>query len=117
MWTCTVCAREIEAEESFCYHCGASRETSGVDAARIAEKREGPAPLACSRCANPMRFTGTRKFHEGTRGWGFWLGDLGELFTNREHYDTYVCTRCGKIEFFLEGLGEEHRGTESGQVT
>ena len=47
--------------------------------------------------------------HEGSRGWGFWLGDLGELFTNREHYDTYVCTRCGKIELYLDGLGEEYR--------
>lgn len=52
---------------------------------------------------------GTKKFHEGTRGWGFFLGDLGELFTNREHFDVYVCPRCGKVELFIDGIGEEFR--------
>ena len=109
MWTCRVCEKEIEAEQTFCYHCGADRSISSADAARMADKRSEPAPVECLRCAIPMKYAGERKFHEGSRGWGFWLGDVGELFTNREHYDTYVCTRCGKIEFFVDGLGEEYR--------
>ncbi len=109
MWTCSVCAKEVDEAEPFCYHCGINRDISGVDAEQIANKRAEPIPVDCARCALPMRYAGARKFHEGSRGWGFWLGDLGELFTHREHYDTYVCTRCGKVEFFLDGLGEEYR--------
>jgi hypothetical protein len=40
---------------------------------------------------------------------GFVLGDLGELFTNREHFDVYVCERCGRVELFVDGIGEEFR--------
>lgn len=31
------------------------------------------------------------------------------LFENREHFDVYVCPRCGRVEFFLDGVGEEFR--------
>ena len=53
---------------------------------------------ACHRCGRKL-----------TRGWGFFLGDLGELFVNREHFDIYVCSRCGRVEFFVDGIGEEFR--------
>jgi hypothetical protein len=66
-------------------------------------------PMVCARCETPLQFVGTKKFHEGTRQWGFWLGDLGELFTSREHFDVYVCPRCGKVELFVDGIGEEFR--------
>lgn len=39
---------------------------------------------------------------EGTRTWGFVIGDLGELFVGREEYKIYVCPKCSKIEFFGE---------------
>jgi predicted RNA-binding Zn-ribbon protein involved in translation (DUF1610 family) len=52
---------------------------------------------------------GTKRFHEGTRAWDF-LGGIWELLKNREHYDVYVCKRCGRLEFFVDGLGEELRG-------
>jgi len=52
---------------------------------------------------------GTKKFHEGTRGWAFFLGELGELFVNREHFDVYVCPTCGRVELFVDGIGEEFR--------
>jgi hypothetical protein len=51
--------------------------------------------------------TWVRNFHEGTR-WGL-LGELGELFVNRESFDIYVCPRCGRVEFFVDGVGEEFR--------
>ncbi len=50
---------------------------------------------------------GTKKFHEGTR-WSV-FGDLAELFENREHFDVYMCPRCGRVELFVDGVGEEFR--------
>ena len=54
-----------------------------------------------------MEYVGTKRFHEGPR-WGV-LGDLGELFVKRESFDVFVCPRCGRVEFFIEGIGEEFR--------
>ncbi len=65
--------------------------------------------VTCPRCTIPLQFMGTKKFHEGTRAWDF-LGGLFELFKNREYFDVYVCPRCGRVEFFLDGVGEELRG-------
>ncbi len=64
-------------------------------------------PLRCPRCERALDFVGTKKFHEGTR-WGA-LGELGELFTNREKFDVYVCPECGRVEFFVDGIGEQYR--------
>ena len=60
----------------------------------------------CLLCGQVLEFLGTKNIHEGSRGWGFFLGDLGELFTNRERLDVYACPDCGKVEFFLDGVGE-----------
>jgi hypothetical protein len=65
--------------------------------------------MLCPRCETDLQYVGTKKFHEGSRGWGFFLGDVGELFTNREHFDIYACRRCGRVEFFVDGIGEEFR--------
>ena len=64
-------------------------------------------PIVCNRCDLALEYVGTRDFHEGTR-WGV-LGELGELFVNKEHFDVYVCTRCGQVELFVDGIGEELR--------
>ena len=37
------------------------------------------------------------------------VGTFGELFVNREFFDVYVCSRCGRVEFFIDGVGEEFR--------
>jgi hypothetical protein len=66
-------------------------------------------PMTCTRCMLELQYVGTKRFHEGSRGWGFFLGDMGELFTNREHFDVYVCPRCGRVELFVDGIGEEFR--------
>lgn len=69
-----------------------------------------PASLVrCPRCQIALDFVGTRHFHEGTRAFDA-LGGLWELFKNREHFDVYVCPRCGRVEFFVDGIGEELRG-------
>ena len=64
-------------------------------------------PIACPRCEVPLEFVGTRDFHEGTR-WGA-LGELGELFVNKQRFDVFVCSRCGRVELFIDGIGEELR--------
>jgi hypothetical protein len=55
--------------------------------------------LSCLRCSRVLDFVGTRRFHEGTR-WGA-LGELGELFVNKESFDVYLCPECGHVEFFI----------------
>jgi hypothetical protein len=64
-------------------------------------------PMTCARCETALEFVGTREFHEGTR-WGA-LGDLGELFVSKQRFDVYVCPRCGRVELFIDGIGEEFR--------
>lgn len=63
-------------------------------------------PMTCARCETELQFEGTKRFHEGTRAIP---ALLGELFVHREHFDVYVCPRCGRIELFLDGIGEEFR--------
>jgi hypothetical protein len=66
--------------------------------------------LRCLRCQTPLEHLGTKRFHEGTN-WGF-LGELGEIFVKREQFDVYMCPRCGHVELFVDGVGEEHRPSE-----
>jgi hypothetical protein len=28
---------------------------------------------------------------------------------NKEQFDLYVCTRCGRVELFVDGIGEQFR--------
>ena len=64
-------------------------------------------PMVCPTCHLGLEYVGTRDFHEGAR-WGA-LGDLGELFVHKEHFDVYVCERCGRVSLFVDGIGEEFR--------
>ncbi len=63
--------------------------------------------VPCARCKIDMSYKGTKDFHEGTRR-GV-LGDFGEIFVNKEQYDVYVCPKCGCVEFFIDGVGEDYR--------
>jgi len=70
------------------------------------------APINCLRCGQKLFFLGVKEFHEGTRI-GV-LGDIFELFQNREELELFACARCGHAEFFIGGVGEEARGWEPG---
>ncbi len=48
-----------------------------------------------------MEFIGRKRFHEGSQTMPFLLGDIGELFVNREEFDLHACPSCGKVELFL----------------
>lgn len=62
--------------------------------------------INCLRCNTQMVFAGTKNFHEGSYWAEALLGAWGE---NREVFDIYYCPRCGKAEFFVDGIGEELR--------
>jgi hypothetical protein len=55
----------------------------------------------CTRCDGRLIFVGKKDFHEGTRAWGFILGDFGELLTGGEELAMFVCEDCGHVEFFM----------------
>jgi uncharacterized protein YbaR (Trm112 family) len=67
--------------------------------------------VACPRCNTPLQYGGTKQFHEGTRFWDF-MGGVFELLKGREAFDLYVCPRCGRVELFVDGIGEAMRGEE-----
>lgn len=68
-------------------------------------------PLKCPRCDRELRYAGSREFHEGPGGGLF--SDITELFMNKERFDVYICPRCGRVELFAEGIGEELRPRET----
>jgi hypothetical protein len=73
----------------------------------VTKMSEQANPLSCARCSKALEYVGMKRFHEGTR-WGV-LGELGELFVNKERFDVYVCPRCGQVQLFIDGIGEELR--------
>ncbi|MGQ0637085.1 MAG: hypothetical protein ACT4QC_20945 [Planctomycetaceae bacterium] len=117
MWACPKCSEQVEGNFEVCWNCGTSRDGTtdpefanlADEAGESAEAHDKPAtpPISCLRCRCDLDHMGTKSFHEGPR-WGF-IGDLGELFVNKEHFDVYRCPRCGHVEFFIDGVGEQFR--------
>jgi hypothetical protein len=111
MWTCAKCSEQIEGAFDACWKCGTSKD--GVeDPGFIQQAERGNEPIErhpiyCARCEQALTYMGTKAFHEGAR-WGA-LGDIGELFVHKEKFDVYCCPRCGRVEFFVDGIGEEFR--------
>ena len=65
--------------------------------------------MNCLRCAGRMNYAGTRQFHEaGPRG-GI-IGGISDLFRESDNYDVYFCVSCGKVEFYVDGIGDAGRG-------
>jgi hypothetical protein len=65
--------------------------------------------LSCSRCGVYLQFIGTKTFQEGSRGFD-WLGPpFVGLLDRPLNLDVYFCPRCGRLEMFLDGMGEEFR--------
>ena len=102
MWTCIHCSTEIEdAKFDVCWNCGFHKETSLEEAelflTEIERKKNNK--IKCLRCEDEtMAFAGSRQFHEGAR-WGI-LGNLAELMVRKETFDLYICSLCGKAEFY-----------------
>ena len=112
MWSCPQCEATVDDDAwQACWGCGARRDQSPAEAA--AEKAKRNDMRACLRCKTPLAFAGTRRFHHGGGRMDFWLSDLGELFVGRETYDVFFCPACGKVEFFVDGIGEDLRDETS----
>ncbi len=118
MWQCSKCREKVEDSFEICWNCGTSQDGTEDPGFRIAEDvtpssdhadQVASDPIFCLRCNRQLDYVGTKKFHEGTRALSFLFGDFGELFVNREHFDVYVCPRCGRVEFFVGGIGEQFR--------
>jgi hypothetical protein len=101
MWKCPKCGEQHDDQFDSCWKC------SGQTPSTTALGQKKPKPVCCPHCDTALDYVGTKRFHEGGR-WGL-LGDLGELFVRRENFDIFVCSRCGRVEFFVDGIGEELR--------
>lgn len=124
MWECPKCRESIEPSFDTCWRCGTSQDGTEDPQFRAVEELDGVPgdaqtegsssqsrnALTCPRCEKKLKYVGTKKFHEGTQ-WGS-LGDLGELFVNQEKFDVYCCPKCGRVEFFVDGIGEDLRPQE-----
>jgi hypothetical protein len=113
MWTCNTCGEKSEDDTWLdCWKCGTSKDSPGPtekEKEDIQAKILRASRMNCLRCDTGLKYLGNKKLHEGTRQWGFWLSDFGELFISRESVDFYVCPTCGKLELFADGIGEKYR--------
>ncbi len=96
MKTCPNCNAEVESNFQLCWNCNYSFSEQKV--IEIKETASGNREIECLRCQVPMHYSGVYKFHEGAKT-GF-FGNLFEAFVNREAFELYVCSKCGKVEFF-----------------
>ncbi|HLG16296.1 MAG TPA: hypothetical protein VJH03_17585 [Blastocatellia bacterium] len=73
------------------------------------QPRQEPKQLLCQRCRIRLEYVGTRRMHEDKAL--SVLGELGEMFKKGAHefLDVYVCRRCGRVELFVDGIGDELR--------
>lgn len=111
MWKCNLCNETIDDDTwETCWKCSAPRSTTPEAADELRAKLESrrKAFQNCLRCDSIMQYSGTRQFHEGAK-LGFWMGNLGELFVNRESFVIYHCPTCGKVEFYIDGIGNDFR--------
>ncbi len=101
MWKCSKCNEQHADHFSSCWKC------AGMDAPPRSVQVASLPSMTCVRCETDLDFVGTKRFQEDSPG-GIW-GAFGELFAKRERFDVYACPRCGRVEFFVDGVGEEYR--------
>lgn len=75
----------------------ASEPEEGGPQDEVAGAEEPPLPEPeCLRCHQEMRYRGIRTM----------LGEAGNLFSNADNFDLYVCPKCGHVELFASQTGE-----------
>jgi hypothetical protein len=97
MWRCGSCAESVE---DTLFRAAAEAQPTGPGAAVGSVNA-----LSSVRCHEALQHLGRKRFHEDPN-WGI-FGELGELFVKREHFDVYVCPRCGRVEFFIGGAAAQ----------
>ncbi|MCB1093119.1 MAG: hypothetical protein KDL87_16390 [Verrucomicrobiae bacterium] len=111
MWTCRACGAVVDDDDwDACWKCSAPKNASAEEIETVRNRRSKV--LTCHRCDSRLEYAGTKRFHEGSRLGVF--GDLAELFVKRESYDVYFCPTCGKVEFYIDGIGDADRGETEG---
>ena len=105
-WICSNCKEVNEDNRDQCWKCGTHADGAppprGYQADDSRSWTQAPRLIDCPRCPGmQMEFIGRKRFHESTQTMPFLLGDIGELFGNREKFDLHACPSCGKVELFL----------------
>lgn len=100
MKICPKCHEEVEDNFDLCWNCNYSfPDKAVIQPSEFDNEPINKHKLKCLRCQVPMQYSGEYKFLEGSRIGA--LGNLFELFQNRECFDLYTCPKCGKVEFFV----------------
>jgi len=68
-----------------------------------------PRTLLCPRCKSELEYAGTRRLNDDKEM--SVLGELGEMYKNGAHefLDVYLCRKCGHVDLFVDGIGEDSR--------
>ena len=97
-WACPRCATANDADFEACARCG-TRSDGKADPA-LAEAA-GVRVVDCLRCDAPMTRRSARALPDDHPPAPVLIGDVGELPVDRETFEVYACSACGKVELFL----------------
>lgn len=104
-WHCPACGQSNGQAFEVCWNCGTGLDGSPASAGFVRDDvptaRQMERELRCLRCNQAMVSMGELRFHEGSQAAPFLLGNLGELFVHRTHFEGFGCEACGKVELFL----------------
>ena len=103
MWTCQVCRAESEDDGwEQCWSCGEIRSLGPGESEAIRDRAEQErARLSrCQRCAGTLAYRGGRWYRDDFRV---------EFRSRGNSFDVYTCERCGHVELFVQGVGENLR--------
>ena len=96
---CPKCNMEVKSYLHSCPYCHNDlRESISNDEIELNENKH----VECMRCTTALDYHGNFRFNENTRSGS--IGNLLEVFINKESIDIYSCPKCGKIEFYLPGF-------------
>jgi hypothetical protein len=99
MWKCAKCGERHADHFSSCWKC------AGLDAPPRSFKVASPLSLSCARCSNALTLVG----HQSLRDAHGVATGLGQVLVNHEQLEVHLCPRCGQIELFVAGGGEQYR--------
>lgn len=93
MKNCPNCNSEMEESFELCWNCNFSLTENRIVEIKDFSLKECNREVDFLRSKIPLIFPGQFDFQEGAR-----LGVLGnilEIFVNKEKFDLYVCPKCG----------------------
>jgi hypothetical protein len=109
MWTCKKCCEQHEEHFESCWNCGLQKGEM-PPAEPVAEVRRyetGREIMDCLRCGKTIELAGVKMLNAVPT----WEGFLG---SQRSCFEVYVCSGCGKAEFYLQGVPAQNDGLLGG---